>query len=201
MAGEDEAEPAAAGGEITALLAAARAGDEAAGAELFRAVYQDLKRLARRQLAGQRDGATLSTTALVHEAYLRLARPGALGQHDRVHFFAVAARAMRQIVIDAARRRTAEKRGGGALAVELDEGRVAGAGDRPEELVALDAALARLEQLDERLARVVEWRYFGGLTLEEIAAALERTDRTIKRDWRKARAFLYRELAAQGFAG
>jgi RNA polymerase sigma factor (TIGR02999 family) len=187
-------------GEITALLAAARGGDPAAGDELFRAVYHHLKRLARRQLAGQRDGATLSTTALVHEAYLRLARPGALAQHDRVHFFAVAARAMRQIVIDAARRRTAEKRGGGALAVELDEGRVAGV-ERPEELVALDAALDKLERLDERLARVVEWRFFGGLSLEEIGAALERTERTIKRDWRKARAFLYRELEAQGFAG
>jgi RNA polymerase sigma factor (TIGR02999 family) len=187
--------------EITALLDAARNGDTAAGEQLFRAVYRDLKRIAHRQLAGQPPNATLSTTALVHEAYLRLARPGALDQNDRVHFFAVAARAMRQIVIDAARRRSTEKRGGGALAVELDEGRVAGAGDRPDELLALDVALEKLERLDERLARVVEWRFFGGLTLAEIGDALDLTERTVKRDFRKARAFLFRELAQQGFTG
>jgi RNA polymerase sigma factor (TIGR02999 family) len=198
MSSDGDAIPAA-GGEITALLAAARDGDASAGEALFEAVYRDLKRLARRQLAGQPKGSTLSTTGLVHEAYLRLARPGALGQSDRNHFFAVASRAMRQIVVDAARRRGAEKRGGGVLAVELDEGRVAGASGRPDELVALDVALAKLEQLDERLAQVVEWRFFGGLTLEEIGAALDRGERTMKRDWRKARAFLYRELVDQGF--
>ena len=194
-------EPAEAGAEITALLAAVQGGDRAAGDALFRAVYSDLKRIAHRQLQGQPSHATLSTTALVHEAYLRLARPGALSQSDRVHFFAVAARAMRQIVVDAARRRSAEKRGGGQLAVELDEGRIAGSTERPEELVALDAALAKLERLDERLAKVVEWRFFGGLTLEEIGALLDLTERTMKRDFRKARAFLFREMQAQGFAG
>jgi len=189
-------------GEITSLLAAARGGDRAAGEALFGAVYADLKRLARRQRAGQASDATLSTTVLVHETHLRLVRPGALEQHDRAHFFAVAARAMRQIVIDTARRRNAEKRGGGVLAFELDEGRVAsGRIDSPEELLALDIALGRLEQLDERLARVVELRFFAGLTLEEIGATLELTERTIKRDWRKARAFLFRELTEPGGAG
>jgi RNA polymerase sigma factor (TIGR02999 family) len=187
------------GREITALLEAARAGEPDAEEALFAAVYRDLKRVAHRLLAGQPRGSTLATTALVHEAYLRLARPGALSQNDRVHFFAVAARAMRQIVVDAARRRGAEKRGGGILAVELDEGRVAGAAARPEELLALDLALEKLARVDERLAKVVEWRYFGGLTLEEIGAALDLGARTMKRDWRKARAFLYRELAEQGF--
>jgi RNA polymerase sigma factor (TIGR02999 family) len=190
MSDEDSA-----AGEVTALLAAVRAGDAAAGERLFAAVYDDLKRLAGRQLAGRSADATLSPTALVHEAYLRLARPGALDQRDRTHFFAVAARAMRQIVIDGARRRLAEKRGGGALAVELDEGRIAGRFAAPEELLALDAALGRLERLDERLARVVELRFFGGLTLDEIGATFDLGERTIKRDWRKARAFLYRELA------
>jgi RNA polymerase sigma factor (TIGR02999 family) len=183
--------------EITRWIAAARGGDAGAGEALFSAVYADLKRIAHRQLAGQRRDATLSTTALVHEAYLRLVRPESLDLNDRNHFFAVAARAMRQILVDHARRKAADKRGGGVLAVELDEGRVAASpagAERAAELVALDAALERLERLDERLARVVEWRFFGGLTLEEIGAALGLTERTMKRDWRKARAFLFREL-------
>jgi RNA polymerase sigma factor (TIGR02999 family) len=186
---------ASAAGDVTALLAAVRAGDAAAGRALFEIVYSDLKRVARRQLGG--GGATLSTTALVHEAFLRLARPGALAQNDRAHFFAVASRAMRQILVDHARRKSADKRGGGALALELDEGRVAAADGRADEMVALDAALERLEALDERLARVVELRFFGGLTLEEVAGALAVTERTVNRDWRKARAFLYREIAGE----
>jgi RNA polymerase sigma factor (TIGR02999 family) len=191
-------EPEASHGDITELLAAARRGDAAAAEALFGVVYADLKRIAHRQLAGQPRDATLSTTALVHEVYLRLARPESLELNDRTHFFAVAARAMRQILVDHARRKSAEKRGGGVLALELDEGRVGSSPEKAAELVALDEALDRLEQLDERLARVVEWRFFGGLTLEEIGAALELTERTMKRDWRKARAFLYRELQKQG---
>jgi RNA polymerase sigma factor (TIGR02999 family) len=183
-------------GDVTELLAAAAAGDAGAGDRLFAMVYADLKRIARAQRAGQAPGSTLSTTALVHEAYLRLARPGNLEVNDRVHFFSVAARAMRQIVVDHARRRSAEKRGGGELAVELDEGRIAAASSPEEELRALDTALDRLEQVDARLARVVELRYFGGLTFEEIAAGMGLADRTLKRDWRVAKAFLFRQLTA-----
>jgi RNA polymerase sigma factor (TIGR02999 family) len=189
-------------GEVTELLRAARAGDEAATAALFRVVYDDLKRVARRQLRGA-GTPTMTTTALVHEAYLRLARPGNLDLNDRAHFFAVAARAMRQILVDHARRRMAEKRGGGALALELDEARVGAADDRAETIVALDAALEKLAKLDDRLARLVEVRFFGGMTFEEVAAGDAGgglSERTLKRDWKRAKAFLYRELATAGVA-
>ena len=189
-------------GEVTELLRAARAGDEAATAALFRVVYDDLKRVARRQLRGA-GPATMTTTALVHEAYLRLARPGNLDLNDRTHFFAVAARAMRQILVDHARRRLAEKRGGGTLALELDEGRVGAAEERAEVMVALDEALDKLERLDARLARLVEVRFFGGMTFEEVAAGDAGgglSERTLKRDWKRAKAFLYRELATAGVA-
>ena len=190
---EDAGTPAQ--GDVTELLVAAREGDAAAADRLFQAVYGDLKRIARRQLGGS-GPSTLTPTALVHEAYLRLARPGNLDQNDRTHFFAVAARAMRQIVVDHARTKSAGKRGGGALAVELAEDHVTPPMREieMEDLLALDAALSNLERIDGRLAQVVEWRFFGGLSLEEIAPALGLTERTIKRDWRKARAFLYREL-------
>ena len=194
-----DAGAAAAPGDVTLLLRAARQGDAAAADDLFGVVYGDLKRIARRQLGGS-GGATMTTTALVHEAYLRLARPGNLELNDRTHFFAVAARAMRQILVDHARRRVAEKRGGGAFAVELDEGRIGAPDDRAAVLVALDDALAKLGRVDERLARLVEWRYFGGMTFEEAAAGMELSDRTLKRDWKRAKAFLYRELSAQGLA-
>lgn len=198
---EERDGPAGEGADVTGLLRAAREGDPAAAADLFGLVYADLKRIARRQLGAARGAAsTLTTTALVHEAYFRLARPDNLDLVDRGHFFAVAARAMRQILVDHARRRVAEKRGGGAVALELDEGRVAAAEDRAEMLVALDVALEKLEQLDAQLARLVEWRFFGGMTFEEAAAGLARSDRSLKRDWRRAKAFLYRELAAQGVA-
>lgn len=180
--------------EITQWIRAARLGDAAAGERLFQAVYADLKRIARHHLAGQPPNATLSTTALVNETYLRLARPESLELNDRTHFFSVASRAMRQILVDHARRRNAEKRGGGQLAVELDEARH-GASDQTVELLALERALERLESFDARLARVVEWRFFGGLSLEQIAATLGLTDRTVKRDWRKARAFLFDQLS------
>jgi RNA polymerase sigma factor (TIGR02999 family) len=185
-------------GDVTALLHAAHAGDSSANEALFRIVYGDLKRIARRQLGRRDAAATLTTTALVHEAYLRLARPGSLDLNDRTHFFSLAARAMRQILVDHARKRTAEKRGGGALALELDEGRVGVADDRADVLVALDDALAKLECVDERLARLVEWRFFGGMTFEEAAVGSGVSDRTLKRDWKRAKAFLYRELSQQG---
>jgi RNA polymerase sigma factor (TIGR02999 family) len=192
-----EDDPAPHDGDVTALLRSARAGDRTASTELYDIVYGDLKRIARRQL-GRSDRQSLTTTALVHEAYLRLARAEGLEISDRVHFFAIAARAMRQILVDQARRRMAEKRGGGATAIELDEARIGGAGERAELLVALDAALEKLRTYDERMARLVEWRFFGGMTFSEAGAGMELSERTLKRDWKRAKAFLYRELAAQG---
>lgn len=162
----------------------------APAAELFAAVYGELKRLAHGQLARGPRG-TLSTTALVHEAYLKL-RGSSVG--DREHFLALAARAMRQVLVDYARERRAAKRGGGLARVSLD-GEALAVETLVDEVLAVDTALARLEAVDERLARLVEWRYFGGMTDVEIAAALGVTDRTLRRDWLKARAFLYRELA------
>jgi RNA polymerase sigma factor (TIGR02999 family) len=198
---EEEARGAGGGedaGDVTQLLRAARSGDATAREALFRIVYGDLKRIARAQLGRRDAAATLTTTALVHEAYLRLARPGNLDLNDRTHFFSLAARAMRQILVDHARRRMAEKRGGGAFALELDEGRIGAADDRADVLVALDGALEKLELVDERLARLVEWRFFGGMTFEEAAAGIGVSDRTLKRDWKRAKAFLYRELTQQG---
>ena len=187
-------------GNVTLLLAAAGAGDRDAHAQLFRLVYADLRRLASWRLSRAKSGDTLSPTVLVHEVYLRFADPAALGQRDRQHFFAVAASAMRQILIDHARRKQALKRGAGEGEGELVESALA-APQRPGELLALDAALDRLAVLDGRLARVVEWHYFGGYSFAEIGAALELTERTVARDWAKARALLRHELAAQGIHG
>lgn len=183
-------------GDITGLLAALREGDRAALDRLFPLVYRELHDRAHGQLARHRPGDTLSTTALVHEAYLKLTDSAHQTYQDRVHFFAVASRAMRQILVDYARRRMAVKRGG-APPVTLDP-EVVGDPGRPEELVALDEALVRLEALDERLARTVEMRFFGGLSVEETAAALGVSPRTVKRDWRKARAVLYLTLEGRG---
>jgi RNA polymerase sigma factor (TIGR02999 family) len=178
--------------EITALLSALSRGDRSALDRLYPLVYGELHQRAHGQLARFRPGDTLSTTALVHEAYLKLT--GAAGQsfQDRVHFFSVASRAMRQILLDYARRAIAAKRGGGQ-AVSLDPAGTPDPG-RPEELVALDEALDRLAAADERLARIVELRFFGGLSVEETAEAVGSSPRTVKRDWRKARAFLYQAL-------
>jgi RNA polymerase sigma factor (TIGR02999 family) len=178
-------------GDITQLLAAARLGDRAAVDRLFELVYDELRQIARRQLG--RGGETLRTTALVHEAYLKMAQGQGATPQDRTHFFATAARAMRQILVDHARRRQAQKRGAGVRPAFLDEERI-GFGARQEEILAVDAALSRLELLDARLGRLVELRFYAGLSVEEAAATLEISPRTIKRDWRKARAFLYREL-------
>ena len=182
--------------DITVLIGAARGGDATAAERLFAMVYGDLKQIARRHLRGMggRRGETLRTTALVHEAYLRLARPGG-DVNDRVHFFAVASRAMRQIVVDHVRRERAAKRGGGVVPVSLDDVEVGGPPVATEELLALDAALDHLASFDARLGRVVECHFYGGMTFEEIGVLLGRTERTIKRDWRKARAFLHAELA------
>lgn len=183
--------------EVTALLLAARGDDREALDRVFAVVYGELRRLAHWHLEAEREGRTLNTTALVHEAYLRLVGPTPVGVEDRHHFFALAAKAMRQIVVDHARRRQAHKRGGGAAPLRIDE--IPTTGVAPdEELLALDGALDRLALVDERLARIVEWRFFGGMSEEEIATAVGVSSRTVKRDWRKARAFLFRELSEGG---
>jgi RNA polymerase sigma factor (TIGR02999 family) len=186
--------------DTTQLLAAARAGDKSAEARLFDAVYADLHRLAQRHLRASGPDAQ-HATSLVHEVYLRLARGGALALNDRTHFFAVASRAMRQIVIDHVRGRLTDKRGGGVEPLPLDSAVQALAAGRDEELLMLDAALQRLGDVDPRLAQFVELRFYGGLQMDELADATGLSERTLKRDWQKARAFLYRELTHAGAAG
>jgi RNA polymerase sigma factor (TIGR02999 family) len=163
--------------------------------EAFAASYGELRRLARRQLRRLRPGQTLTTTALVHEAFVKLVKHPVRSE-DRAHFFALAARAMRQILVDYARRRASGKRGGGLQPTTL-EGDAIPVEALAEEMLGIDRALTRLESLDERLARIVELRFFGGMTDEEVAETLGVTSRTVRRDWRKARAFLYRELSGE----
>jgi len=178
--------------ELSIQLAAARAGDQAAFAKAYAAAYDELRRVARRQLRSLRPGDTLVTTALVNETFLKLVRRP-IGIADKQHFFALAARAMRQILVDYARERRSDKRGGKRVATTLDPDRLS-VEAVAEEMLDLDAALARLADVDERLARLVEWRFFGGMTEDEIAAAEGVAARTVRRDWRKARAFIYNEL-------
>jgi RNA polymerase sigma factor (TIGR02999 family) len=181
--------------QVRQLLAGVRQGNASDWDRLFELVYRDLRRIARSHLRGRPTG-TLGTTAIVNEAYLRLAGPNAGPWQDRAHFLAVASRAMRQILVDHARRKLAHRRGGGVGAVELEEHHAV---DVPnvQELVELDEALTRLAALDERLARVVELRFFGDLSVEETAEVLGVTDRTVRRDWRKARSFLHAHLDAE----
>jgi RNA polymerase sigma factor (TIGR02999 family) len=162
---------------------------------LFPVVYDELRSMAHRQLRQERDGHTLATTDLVHEAWLRLAPDPDGGVMERAQFFAIASAAMRRVLIDHARRHQAAKRGGGARAITLDDAQIA-ATESSAELVALDDALSRLAELDDRLARVVECRYFGGLSEDETARGLGVTARTVRRDWVKAKAWLYREPQA-----
>ena len=152
-------------------------------------VYEELRRIARRQLRNEAPGHTLNTTALVHEAYLRLAAPAHLDVSGRAEFLAIAAMAMRRVLIDYARQRTAQKRGGVQMRVELDDIEVA-ADDRAEQLLSLDEALTALASSNPRLARVVDCRFFGGMSQEETALALQLTPRTLRRDWTKARMWL-----------
>ena len=180
--------------DLSALLVASRQGREDAFSEAFSAAYDELHRLARRQLRNRRPGQTLTTTALVHEAFLKLVRRP-VAPEDQTHFFALAARAMRQILVDHARAHCSQKRNRGLRATTLDEGAIP-VDAIAEDLIGIDRALGRLELLDERLAQIVEWRFFAGMTEEEIARSLNVTARTVRRDWQKARAFLYRELHA-----
>lgn len=184
----------AAAGEITELLVAARKGDRDAMDQLIPLVHTELRAVARRQLRGRRPGQTLETTALVNEAYVKLADGAHIGWQDRNHFFSVAAVAMRHIIVDYARQRIAKKRGGNQRDVTLDEGR-AGANGQAVELVAIDEALHSLSVVSERLSQVVELRFFAGMTVAETAATLAVSERTVKRDWRAARAFLYQALS------
>jgi RNA polymerase sigma factor (TIGR02999 family) len=181
---------------VTALLEEFAAGDAEALDRLFPLVYDELQRVAHGQMHRERAGHTLDTTALVHEAYLKLVRhPPRVQWQSRIHFYAVAARAMRQILVNHARARGRAKRGGDATQISLDEAVVMPEA-RSEELIALDEALKRLEAMDARQSRVVELRYFGGLTIEETAQVLNVAVVTVKRDWTTARAWLYREVRA-----
>jgi RNA polymerase sigma-70 factor, ECF subfamily len=177
-------------GEVTRLLEAAVAGDSGALDRLVPLVYEDLRRVAHRQLDREGGGHTLQTTALIHEAYLKIAGGGSVSATSRAHFLAIAARAMRQVLVDYARKRKAAKRGGGVISVTL--------GDEPqptdasaEDLLALNEAL---EQLDPRQRQVIECRFFGGMEEKDIAVALGVSERTVRRDWVKARAWLFQSL-------
>ena len=184
--------------DTTQLLQAARAGDAAAREQLWPRLYDELRRIAHARLLRHRPGETLSTTALVHEAYLKLVDRTTADWNDRTHFLSLAARAMRFILTDYARAQTAQKRGGPDADLRLDGLQVAADGDvaqRAADLLTLDAALDRLAALSERLAEVVELHFFGGLTLLEIAEATGRSEATVKRDWRRARTWLYRAMA------
>lgn len=176
------------------LLRAWREGDRAAFDEMVPIIHDELRRLASSQLRGERKDHTLRPTELVSEAYLRLAGGGAFGFNDRVHFFAIASRVMRQILVDHARNRSRGKRGGGVRPDEFKDTMVATG--RPWELVALDDALEELAKFDERKARVIELHYFGGLTHEEIAAVCNVHTNTVARDLRLGEAWLRRELRA-----
>jgi len=175
------------------LLRGVRAGDRTEFDRLFTSVYDELRRVAHRQLRDRRAGQTLDTTALIHETYLRMVDQTRAEWADRAHFFAYASRAMRTILVDYARRQGTAKRGGRQPRFSLED-RDLPVEEQGEFLVALDEALTGLATLSDRLARTVECRFFGGMTEEETAEALQVSDRTVRRDWLKARAWLYAEL-------
>jgi len=179
--------------DITRLLLAWGAGDQAALDELMPIVYAELRKLARGYMRNQRADHTLQTTALVNEAYLRLIDSSRVNWQNRTHFFAISAALMRRVLVDFARARGSLKRGGEVQKVELDEALVV-AQDQKTDLVALDDALKILAEMNPRQSQVVELRYFGGLSEEEIAAHLQISVRTVRRDWSVARAWLYRRM-------
>jgi RNA polymerase sigma-70 factor, ECF subfamily len=181
---------------VTAILSSASAGDPEALDRLVPLLYDELRAMAHRQLAAEHDDLTLQTTALVHEAYLKLAGNGRSTGRGRSYFFAAAARAMRQVLVDRARRRLAAKRGGGAGLVTLDE-QDAAVDAYSVELLELDEALGRLGRQSERQARVVEHRFFAGMSVQETAEALGVSQRTVEADWAVARAWLFRELGRE----
>src|ERR1039457_3706103 len=180
------------GGEVSELLQAWTDGDRGVLDRLTPIVYDELHRLARHYMKGERPGHSLQTTALVNEAYMRLVDYKGMQWQNRAHFFAVSAQVMRRILVDHARRRNL-KRGGDVLHVSLDETAVVGGG-QDTDMVALDDAMKALAQIDPRKVQVVEMRFFGGLSVEETAEVLKISTVTVKRDWRSAKAWLYREL-------
>jgi RNA polymerase sigma factor (TIGR02999 family) len=179
--------------DITALLLAWRSGESSASERLFSVVYDELHRIAQRQMGGERDNHTLDTTALVHEAYLKLVDQKRAEWVDRSHFFAVAAGAMRRILVDHARRYQSGKRGAAPRRITLADDMLV-ADERADTMLALDEALTELARIDERLGRVVELRFFAGLTENETAEILGVAPRTIRRDWIKAKGWLHRTL-------
>src|SRR6476660_3642042 len=185
--------PSASQQRVTELLVQWSQGDDRAFSELTPLVYDELRRIAHRHMEGQRPDHTLQTTALVDEAYLRLADQTSPSWQNRAHFFAVAARAMRQILVNYAKSSRAQKRGGGALKVELDEAAIVSP-EQSQAIVDLHEALERLGALDSRKARVVELKYFGGLNHDEIAEVMKVSTVTVRRDWVFAKAWLYDEL-------
>jgi RNA polymerase sigma-70 factor, ECF subfamily len=180
--------------EVTELLAAWSGGDESALERLAPLVYDELHRLAGRYMGRERPGHTLQTSALVNEAYLRLANWKGAEWQGRAHFFAVAAKMMRRVLVDFSRDRSYLKRGGGAIRVSLGEAADEFTEGRGADLIALDEALDALAQVDARKARVVEMRFFGGLSVAEAAGALKVSEETVTRDWRLAKVWLFREL-------
>lgn len=180
---------------IEQLLEAVRRGEPAAADRLFSTVYDELRRIARRERRRLTAGETLNTTAVVHEAYVRVLHDRDLPWESRAHLLGTAAVAMRRLLVDRARERQAIKRGGGIAALQLDDERDAAASLASDEVLALDEALGRLEQIDARLGRVVELRFFGGLSEAETGQVLGVTERTVRRDWLKAKAFLHAQLS------
>ncbi|MGH9832237.1 MAG: sigma-70 family RNA polymerase sigma factor [Blastocatellia bacterium] len=183
--------------EVTRLLVAWSNGDQAALEQLTPLVYSELHRLAHRYLGRERKGHTLQTTALVHEAYLRLIDQKEVRWQNRAHFFAIAAQMMRRILVDYARSRNVAKRGGGAQQVSLDEAMEV-SDERAADVIALDEALKSLSDLDQRKGRIIELRFFGGLSIEETAEALGVSPGTVMRDWTFAKAWLQREINKGG---
>jgi RNA polymerase sigma factor (TIGR02999 family) len=183
--------------EVARLLSRCASGDPHAAEDLFTLVYDDLRTLAHRHLRSEVGGHTLNTTALVHEAYLALADQTPAGWRNRAHFLAVSSRAMRHILIDYARARLTAKRGGASIRVPLREDLALAGGDEANDidLLALDQALMELADHDKRLCRVVECRFFGGMSVAETAEALGLGTRTVERDWTRAKAYLYERLA------
>src|ERR1700690_1103255 len=184
------------GHEITQLLQAWRGGDERALEKLTPQVYRELHQAARRCMRSERDGHTLQTTALINELYLRLADLKEVDWQNRAHFFALCARQMRRILTDQARARQSHKRGQGAWVISLDEAPAVSSAPHPD-VLAVDEALKALAKVDERKGRVVEMRFFGGLSVEEAAEVLKVSRETVARDWRLAKAWLLREMSGK----
>jgi RNA polymerase sigma factor (TIGR02999 family) len=180
--------------DVTQLLVQYQSGDSKAEDRLWDAVYDELRTLARHRMRGERKDHTLGTTALVHECYLKLVDQTQVEWDSRLHFYAMASRIMRNILVDYARRRTAQKRGGGAPHVDLEKVQLSDSQETANLFIALDTALSELASMDERMAKVVEYRFFGGMTEKEIAELLDVSARTVRRDWRKAKGWLARAL-------